>query len=173
MEHLLKFFIQAGTQWVQEQRDKHRMVARQLHPEERQKLSPYFTPATLDTVALSFVPVIENPTFYAQLQQMGHSIPLDFSTMWGITFFDTIVIATTKVDENSEKWLPILFHECVHVCQYRHLGLQAFMEKYVMGWASNGFQYASIPLEANAYLLQSKFESNSPVFSVEESVVSL
>lgn len=170
MDHLLTSFIQAGIQWVQEQRNKHRLVARQLHPEERQKLSPYFTPDTLNTVALSFVPIIENPTFYAQLQQIGQSIPLDFSIMLGITFFDTIVIATTKVDENSDRWLPLLFHECVHVCQYRHLGLQVFMEQYVMGWASNGFQYASIPLEAIAYLLQSRFESNSPVFSVEESV---
>lgn len=166
MEQMLKFFIQAGTQWVQEQRNKHRTVARSLLPEEHQRLAPFFAPATLDAVALSFVPVIENPAFYAQLQQ----VPLDFTTMWGITFFDTIVIATTKVELNSEKWIPLLFHECVHVCQYQQLGLHAFMEQYVLGWAANGFQYRSIPLEASAYLLQNKFEANSPSFSVEDTI---
>ena len=169
MEQMLKFFIQAGAQWVQEQRNKHRTMARSLFPEERQRLAPFFAAATLDTVALSFVPAIENPAFYTQLQQ----IPLDFSTMWGITFFDTIVIATTKVDANSEKWIPLLFHECVHVCQYQHLGLDAFMEQYVLGWATNGFQYRSIPLEASAYLLQSKFESNTQTFSVEDALLKL
>jgi hypothetical protein len=101
---------------------------------------------------------------------MGRPIPLDFTAMWGITFIDTIVLATTKVGVNSERLISLLFHECVHICQYQQLGLHAFMERYVLGWAQNGFQYKKIPLEEHAYYLQNKFETTAQPFSVEASV---
>jgi hypothetical protein len=170
MDTILKFFIDEGTQWIQRQRDKFRNKGRSLKSEERKKLNPYFTEYTLDAVSVAFVHNIENPEFYQQLQEMGQPIPLDFSTMGGITFIDTIVVATSKVDINSELWSPLLFHECVHVCQYNQLGLQSFIERYVLGWAERGFKYRNIPLEGHAYSLQYKFETENQPFPVEQSV---
>lgn len=166
----LSFFIQEGIKWVREQREKHRAVARRLEPKEWQALEPFFTPATLEQVTISYVPAIENPGFYKQLSQDLSQQLIYFPNMAGITFIDTIVIATSKIDITSEMWIPVLFHECVHVCQYLYLGLDSFMEHYVRGWAAAGIQYELIPLENDAYSLQGKFESAVQPFSVEDYV---
>jgi hypothetical protein len=170
MEMMLKFFIDEGAQWIHRQRDKFRNDGRSLQSEERNRLSPYFAEDTLDAVRVAFVHAIENPDFYQQVQEMGQPIPLDFSAMWGITFVDTIVVATSKVDINPDFWTPLLFHECVHVCQYHQLGLRSFVERYVSGWAERCFKYRNIPLEGHAYSLQYQFETDDHPFSVEESV---
>lgn len=170
MEQRLQFFIREGKCWVQEQREANRELARSLNAEELRILSSYFAPTTLGIAAIYSVQVIENPSFYADLQKMGQPIPLDFRQMHGITFIDTIAIAITKVNPSSDKWIPLLFHECVHICQYQQLGLDSFIERYIMGWACNGEDYNFIPLEVNAYDLQRKFESSSEPFSVEAMV---
>ncbi len=170
MEMMLKFFIDEGARWIQRQRDKYRNDGRPLQLDEKERLSPYFAGDTLDSVRVAFVPQIENPDFYRQLQEIGQPLPLDFSAMWGITFFDTVVAATSKAGTDPDLWIPLLFHECVHVCQYYQLGLRSFMERYVLGWAERGFKYRNIPLEGHAYSLQYHFETGDHPFSVEESV---
>jgi hypothetical protein len=170
MNKMLRFFVDESIRWIQRQRDMLREEARSLNPKERKMLAPYFAGDTLDAVRIAFVPANENPDFYQRVQQMEYPTSLDFRAMWGITFIDTIAAATSKIDENSECWIPFLFHECVHVCQYHLLGLQSFMERYIGGWAEKDFKYRNIPLEGNAYCLQCKFETEDRPFSVEESV---
>jgi hypothetical protein len=46
----------------------------------------------------------------------------------------------------------LLFHELVHVEQYRQFGIPRFSELYVRGFL-NGGSYEAIPLEVNAYAL--------------------
>jgi len=112
------------------------------------------------------VPQIENPPFYAELIRAGHPIPLDFRQMAGITFDNTILI--NKSYYAAQAFMPLLFHELVHVVQYGCLGVPEFATRYVMGWAQNGFNYASIPLERDAYDLQIKFQQSQNIrFSVE------
>src|SRR5205085_5011574 len=63
-----------------------------------------------------------------------------------------------------------LFHELVHVEQYRQLGIPRFSELYVGGFL-NGGSYEAIPLEVNAYTLGGRFESEPRrMFSVEDEV---
>jgi hypothetical protein len=50
----------------------------------------------------------------------------------------------------------LLFHELVHVEQYRKLGIPRFSELYVRGFL-NGGSYEAIPLEVNAYSLEDRF----------------
>jgi hypothetical protein len=171
MEKILKFFIEESTQWIQLKRDKFRQEGRSLDEQERERLAPYFAANILDAVRIAFVLTHENPDFYQQMQGTGHPTSLDFRAMWGITFIDTVVVATSKIDTNSEFWIPLLFHECVHVCQYHQLGLRSFMERYIRGWAEKGFKYRNIPLEGHAYCLQYKFETEDRPFSVEESML--
>jgi hypothetical protein len=63
-----------------------------------------------------------------------------------------------------------LFHELVHVEQYRQLGIPRFAELYVRGFLSGG-GYEGVPLEINAYDLGGRFE-RSPLarFSVADEV---
>jgi hypothetical protein len=135
-------------------------------------LAPFYTANTLEAVVLCDVPLIENPPFYRALSASGQPIPLDFSQMTGITFIDTIVIAKQRLQPGWPAWLSLLFHECVHVCQYRLLGLEAFIDRYVRGWAQNGFSYPVIPLEVQAYQLQGAFDRSGQIFSVESLVES-
>lgn len=172
MDQIVPYFIREGIRWVASQRDLLRPLGRKLSEKEWTSLAPYFTANTLDEVVVHEVELIENPDFYPALVASGQPIPIDFSQMAGITYIDTIVLGKQRLQPGWEAWLSLLFHECVHVCQYNHLGLPSFMEQYVEGWAHNGFNYYAIPLEAHAYSLQDQFDQPGPVFSVEDSVES-
>jgi len=106
---------------------------------------------------------LENPPFYQMLRQMGLVNLPDFSTMAAVTFYD-VVVSHQPFSEG------LLFHELVHVEQYRQLGLPRFAELYVRGFLAGG-GYDGIPLERNAYLLQDRFERDPEIwFSVADEV---
>lgn len=164
MEELIEYLIAEGRGWVRSQRKTLRPLGVALQPELKNFYSQYFNEGTLDTVAVCIRPIIENPPFYADLSRRGIAVPLDFTQMSGITFIDTVVI--TAAHSDPDVFAPLLFHECVHVVQYRRLGVDQFVEEYVRGWAENNYDYHSIPLEQEAYALQNRF-SNGERFSVE------
>jgi hypothetical protein len=104
-----------------------------------------------------------NPDFYPVLKELGFNNLPDQSTMAAITFSDVVV--SHEPFSNA-----LLFHELVHVEQYRQLGIPPFSELYVRGFL-NGGSYDAIPLEVNAYTLGGRFEQNpTRQFSVEEEV---
>ncbi len=95
--------------------------------------------------------------------------------MAGITFDRAIILAP-----HDEPTAALLFHELVHVVQYRLLGVEQFAQRYVDGWLAGrdrfrsdpAQRYVSIPLERNAYDLQKRYEgAPAAVFSVEEAVM--
>lgn len=103
-----------------------------------------------------------NPPFLKMLIERGFQYPNLWET-YGTTYLD-VVVHRVPLSE------PLVFHELVHVIQYRELGLKAFSEKYVKGLIENG-EYMNIPLEVNAYKLQEAFEKEPRNgFSVEEEV---
>ena len=166
---MLDYFVIEGEKWIQEQRRLHYPTAQPLRPDQRATLAAFFSKAILDSARFATVDQIPNPGFYRNLQAMGQPIPMDFSQMHGITFIDTVLLS--KRFQSS--WSPTLyFHELVHVVQYSILGSAKFMQRYVRGWAENGFQYFAIPLEKDAYELQARFEAQpSQRFSVQQIVV--
>src|SRR5439155_25401493 len=123
--------------------------ARRLTAAEKTGLSPFFEASILDVARVAAVPRIENPPFYRELEAQGITLPLDFTAMEAITFVDTILIAGGEGPSAAVK-LPLLFHELVHVVQYVELGKDAFVERYVRGWAEHGQDYYEIPLEQDA-----------------------
>lgn len=54
----------------------------------------------------------------------------------------------------------LLFHELVHVEQYRQLGIPRFSGLYVRGFLKGG-SYEAIPPEGNAYTLEGRFEAEA------------
>ncbi len=170
VQALLDFLIQNGQGWVRAQRDLHYPTARPLSAKETAGFAGFFEAQTLDSARIKNVPVIQNPEFYSQLTALGEPMPLDFTRMSGITFEDTILISVTMTPP-STAFAPLLFHELVHVVQYETLGLQAFVQQYIHGWAQNGFQYDNIPLERDAYELESRYQAHpQQTFSVREEV---
>jgi hypothetical protein len=134
-------------------------------------LRPFFGDAVLDSARLVISQnseadsQIENPPFYSQLEAMGfdkHLLP-DFADMGAVTFVDVIV-------SNGPISTATLFHELVHVVQYRKLRLSDFAAKYVTGFLRGG-SYERIPLEINAYQLDAEYTRNPKrQFAVEERV---
>jgi len=128
-------------------------------------MAGFFLPPVLDAarvIALHGIRV-ENPPFYPMLAGMGFQNLPDFSQMAAITFCDVVVSHVPFTG-------GLLFHELVHVEQYRQLGIPRFSGLYVRGFLSGG-GYDGIPLEVNAYALGRVFEGNPrQQFSVAEEV---
>jgi len=163
----LAYLVTEGSSWILSQREILRPTSTTLSVDYRDRYVAYFRPKTLDAVRHQLVDIIENPGFYDELSERGLDIPLDFSRMDGIAFVDTISISRQNLRELD--LTRLLFHECVHVAQYRYLGVAEFVSQYVDGWANGGFNYFAIPLEIQAYELEQRF-SRGEIFSVEDAV---
>ena len=157
MDERLVYLIDQGERWVREQRERHRPEARALHPRTQAALAPFFDSELLCDTRFRSVPVIENPDFYDALIAAGQPVPMDFATARGITFDDTVLLSE---HDGVLQGAPssLLFHELVHVVQYKLLGIGGFIRSYVTGWAAEGFVYEAIPLEREAFDLQHRFE---------------
>lgn len=166
----LNYLIENGSKWIAEQRRLHRPSANELLASTKATLGLFFSPETLAAVRIKEVAQIENPGFYDDLRNAGREIPLDFNRMDGIAFVDTVLLSQSH-PTSQQDFLAMIFHECVHTVQYRVLGVDEFIRRYIQGWAMCGFDYYKIPLEKCAYELQARFEaaSNMP-FSVEAEV---
>jgi len=128
-------------------------------------MNGFFSPQLLESTRLLVLhrERIGNPDFYPALKGLGIKNLPDQSTMEAITFSDVVV---SHVPFTS----GLLFHELVHVEQYRQLGVDRFSELYVQGFLKGGC-YEAIPLEINAYTLGDRFEQDPTLhFAVSEEV---
>ena len=164
-EEVLRYLTENAAPWIRSQRERYRSTAAPLMPTQLDPLVGLFEPETLESVRIHRVPVIENPTFYGDLAE----VPLDFSVMAGITYDDVVLVSETRVPGPIP--IRLIFHELVHVVQYKILGITEFTQQYVRGWAENGFQYTAIPLEREAYALEARFADGSLAGASAESVV--
>jgi len=130
-------------------------------------MSGFFPPQVLDEARVLVLDGtrLKNPPFYWTLKRLGFSGLRDMSQVAAITFCD-VVVSHIPFTEG------LLFHELVHVEQYRQLGTRRFSELYVRGFLSGG-GYEGIPLEQNAYELGRRFEADPRErFSVADEVAS-
>jgi hypothetical protein len=173
MNQLIAFLIGQGQKWIKEQREAFRPLGRELPDTAIAQFSLYFEERLLQEVRLVTVPALVNPGFLEEYRSIfsEKAIPLlDFSGMAGITFMDTILLVDRLLTESAT---PLIFHELVHAVQYELLGPEKFVELYIMGWVNQGFNYAAIPLEMDAYELQNRYEADpTDAFSVKDEVSS-
>lgn len=89
-------------------------------------MTGFFQPQVLDAARILVLHGlrVENPPFYPMLAGMGFSDLPDFSQMAAITSCDVVASHVSFTD-------GLLFHELVHVEQYRQLGIPRFSELYV------------------------------------------
>lgn len=165
---LIAFLVPRARTWISGQREYHRPLASELIPSVRAILREYFDDLLLGHARVRQVSSIENPSFYAELQQLSSVQLIDFRQSAGITYRDTILVNLAKCDPAG--LVSLLFHEMVHVVQYARLGVGEFARQYVKGWVENGMEYKAIPLEAHAYALQERFDRGEPPFSVVREV---
>ncbi len=108
--------------------------------------------------------VMPEPMLYPLVKVFGIQGLLEMSSIGAITLVD-VVAYPVRLDCST------LFHELVHVVQYRVLSLKRFAELYVRGFLERG-GYRGIPLERQAYELAARFDREPKnIFSVEEDVI--
>jgi len=154
--------------YISMQRQKFFHRATPLTSQQRGAVGRFFAPVLLDNVLLLVLEGerVPNPDFYPMLRSLGFKNLPDQSGMAAITFCDVVVSHERFSD-------GLLFHELVHVEQYRQLGIQRFAELYVQGFL-NGGGYEAILLEVNAYTLEDHFRREPHrAFSVEQEVAKL
>lgn len=153
------------AEYIASQREKYGPRATGLIAAQRKIVERFFPAAVIEEVRVLVLKGerLANPEFYGMLAGLGFKNLPDQSRMAAITLCDVVVSHEPFSD-------GLLFHELVHVEQYRQLGVTRFAELYVRGFL-NGGSYEAIPLERNAYALGERFENNpADTFSVAEEV---
>jgi len=155
----------AVAQYITAQREAYLPTGIPLTAEQRLALQGFLIQAVIDKARLVVLQNsrVQNPNFYPELWQLGFRNLPDFRSMAAITFGNVVV-------SHQPFTHGLLFHELVHVEQYRQLGIPQFSNLYVRGFLTGG-GYDSIPLEVNAYMLGARFEVNPRQhFSVSDEV---
>jgi hypothetical protein len=139
------------ARYIAHHRDRFRLQAAPIPSPQRKDLAGFFPDRLLrDTRILEGA--VPEPWFYRWVGACGVSNfpnPVDIGA---ITFVDLILYP----DQLTQ---PTLFHELVHVAQYRVLGLRRFARLYVEGFLRAG-GYPAIPLEVQAYELEARYTAN-------------
>ena len=127
------------------------------------RLRGFFTEEVLSGTRIVRATMPE-PVLYPLVRAFGIKGILEMSAVGAITLVD-VVAYPGDID------LDTLFHELVHVVQFRVLGLREFARLYVRGFFKAG-EYDGIPLERQAYALGERFERHpEQIFSVQQEVI--
>jgi hypothetical protein len=135
----------AVAAYIAIQRNRFARVAQPLPPDLRISLQPYFSAALLDDTRLLVTPTLPWP------------LPTD---ILGLTLDHLILIRDGFLSP------LLLFHELIHVAQYRHLGISTFARLYTHGFFATR-SYQRIPLERCAYELEYRFVTDPEPFDAE------
>lgn len=154
------------SQYIVAQRKEYVRQCTPLTPEQKATMKGFFSLNLLDGVGIVRLEGhrVANPSFYPMLAEMGFANLPDFGEMAAITFSNVVVSHVPFTN-------GLLFHELVHVEQYRRLGISRFAELYVRGFLTGG-GYDDIPLEVHAYGLGARFEASPrQLFLVSDEVL--
>lgn len=147
-----------GAPWVRSRRRRYRSAGAPLPTSVAAELRPYFGAELLDATRLTRVQRIATP-LGGILDRLTPAGALDLSTVRGMAFIDTIVVADANTIA-SDREASLLFHEMVHIAQFHLLGTTGFIRAYLDGWLRAGRSYLDNPLESMAFELQDRFDAH-------------
>ena len=164
----LRDILPEAIAWIEEMRDRYREGARPLDEAERGVMAPFFPPEILDGVRVRTLASLENPAFLEDFGLApGGGLLFDVTTASALAAVDTVLAVESRVEMGTENWSEVLFHELVHLVQYRELGTRVFVASYVESMEEVGFKYSEIAHEAQALDLERRFrEDPETPFSV-------
>jgi hypothetical protein len=138
------------AQYITAQRGRYLPRALPLSAQLKGDMEGFFSPQLLDGARLLVLTGerVANPAFYPMLTNLGFNNLPDQSAMAAITFSDVVV-------SHGPFTAGLLFHELVHVEQYRQLGVQRLLPErvprgraqgsvadYTSFWLVNGRSYS-------------------------------
>lgn len=151
--------------YLREQGEYYMRLALPLTNLQKAAMWPYFSAVVLDRVRVVELKGqrIQNPSFYEKARSLGFQNLPEWTHMDSITLGD-VILFNEKLTERA------LFHGLVHVIQFELLGIERYSELFIRGFLSSKHHF-SVPLEAHAFSLESKFGANpADRFSVEDRV---
>ncbi len=151
--------------YLREQRERYLPSGIALTPELKAAMWPYFSPALLDDVRIVQLngERVPCPSFYAEARALGFTNLPEIAHMNSLTFLDVLVFNERLIERS-------LFHALVHAVQFQVLGLERYSELFVRSFVNTRLHF-TVPLEAHAFSLESKFSrSAAERFSVEAKV---
>ena len=157
--------IDRVVSYLRTQREHYLPSAVPLSNRQKALLWPYFSAALLDRVRIVELngTHVSNPPFYEEAKALGFVNLPEFAHMHSVTFLD-VVVFNQKIAERA------LFHGLVHSVQFEILGLERYAELFVRSFVNMKLHF-SVPLEAHAFSLESKFAATpAQRFSVEDQV---
>jgi hypothetical protein len=162
----MKIAVSRVIEYLREQHDFYRHEAVPLSHRQKALMRPYFSPVVLERVKvmeLAGKTRVPTPAFYPEYRALGFANLPEVTHMPSMTFLD-VVVFNEHLTERS------LFHGLVHVVQFEVLGIERYTELFVRSFANTKLHF-TVPLEAHAFSLESKFvASPASRFSVEEQV---
>jgi hypothetical protein len=162
----IKAAVSKVVAYLRDQHEFYRHEAVPLTNRQKALMWPYFSPAVLErvrVVELEGKTRVPTPLFYAEYRALGFVNLPEVTHMPSLTFLD-VVVFNEHVSERS------LFHGLVHAVQFEVLGIERYAELFVRSFVNTKVHF-TVPLEAHAFSLESKFvASPASRFSVEEQV---
>jgi len=123
-------------------------------------LKGYFSPEFLEECFFVVLDELPKPNSHL-MRQLGAENLLD-GELDGITYKNTYFIKP-RFKNN----LRTHFHELIHVVQWKHLGAEAFITRYIREAKQYGGSYSKeFPLEKMAYSLEEQYVKGSGCFDV-------
>ena len=157
--------IRLVSSYLREQRERFFPAAQPLSNQHKARMWPYFSSQTLEQVRIVELhgKRVPAPAFYAQARALGFDNLPQVTHMDSLTFVD-ILVFNHKLTERP------LFHALVHAVQFQVLGLERYTELFVNSFVKSKAHF-SVPLEAHAFALESKFmRPSGEGFSVEDQI---
>jgi hypothetical protein len=164
-EEHIRAAIDRVSSYLREQRERYFPSAAPLSGHLKALMWPYFSATLLERMKILELDGerLPNPPFYQEARALGFADLPQITHMHSLTFLDVIVF-------NEKITARALFHGLVHGVQFEVLGLERYSELFVRSFFKTRLHF-SVPLEAQAFSLESKFVS-APAqrFSVEDQV---
>ncbi len=156
--------IDRVSSWLRQQREHYFASAAPLSEQHRALMGRYFSASLLDQVRVVELEGqrLPNPPFYQEAKALLANLP-DLIHMASLTFLDVVVF-------NEKLAVRSLFHALVHAVQFQVLGVERYAELWVRGFVDTK-SYFTVPLEAHAFSLESRFaRPDHESFSVDDQV---
>jgi len=151
--------------YLRAQRERYIPTGAPLSPQQKETMQPFFSNMCLERVRIVQLTGthIPNPPFYAEAKALGFEKLPELPHIASLTFLD-VVVFNNSINDRA------LFHGLVQAVQFQILGLERYAGLFVRGFLKTQAHF-TVPLEAHAFALESKFaQEGEKNFSVEEQV---
>lgn len=157
--------ITSLSDYLRQQRNYYYPLGAPLSSYHRVMMQPFFSSGLLDGIKIVEPPGtrIPSPPFYAEAKALGFENLPEPQHMVAMTFLDVVVFNERLTERN-------LFHGLVHAVQFNILEVGLYCDLFIRGFVRTNAHF-TVPLEAHAFALDSRFaENRSEGFSVEGQV---